>query len=407
MDSIHGARSATDSSSLTKPIQKSLVVLVYIPVNLVENDSIVVEHGLSSKITQSLGGSSDTSEGSENSGSSKDSGRSDEEYSIDESSSKEEGSETPQTRKSTRESKASVRYSPAAINKEMVSLEKNQTCSLVRLPAGKKASQSLWMFKVKEEWDGRKRLILSIVASDDLHLEQLDVKTTFLHGDLDEDIYMTQLEGFQSAGKEENLVCSDMAEFNKPKCTRVREQGNVSLQCPKLTETNYTTWALIMETILKAYGIWEMIVTKEGEATNEKKDNTSKAIIIQTLPQDMLMQVAEYTTTKEVWNSINVKHLGANLVQKARLQTLRSKLETLKMRPQERGGRGHERNFTKNKSRYGKGTSRGSIDKSKLMCYECDERGHFAKECTKWKYNKTKQEVSHLIYDTDNEPILL
>ncbi|GKE33991.1 hypothetical protein Tco_1453313 [Tanacetum coccineum] len=33
------------------------------------------------------------------------------------------------------------------------------------------------------------------------------VKTVFLHGDLDEDIYMTQPEGFQSSGKEENLMC--------------------------------------------------------------------------------------------------------------------------------------------------------------------------------------------------------
>ncbi|GJZ50788.1 hypothetical protein Tco_0605303, partial [Tanacetum coccineum] len=59
VDSIYRARSATNSSSLTKPIQKSQVVLVDIP----ENDSIVVEHGLSSEITQSLGGSSDISEG--------------------------------------------------------------------------------------------------------------------------------------------------------------------------------------------------------------------------------------------------------------------------------------------------------------------------------------------------------
>ncbi|GJT43680.1 retrovirus-related pol polyprotein from transposon TNT 1-94 [Tanacetum coccineum] len=50
------------------------------------------------------------------------------------------------------------------------------------------------------------RLVLNIVAFEDFHLEQLDVKTTFLHGDLDEDIYMTQPRDFQSAGKEENLV---------------------------------------------------------------------------------------------------------------------------------------------------------------------------------------------------------
>ncbi|GKA96485.1 retrovirus-related pol polyprotein from transposon TNT 1-94 [Tanacetum coccineum] len=92
-----------------------------------------------------------------------------------------------------------------AITEEMVSLAKNQTWCLVRLPAGKKALQSKWVFMVKEEQDGKKRLVLSIIAAENLHLEKLDVKTAFLHGDLDEDIYMTQPEGFQSAGKEENL----------------------------------------------------------------------------------------------------------------------------------------------------------------------------------------------------------
>ena len=39
-----------------------------------------------------------------------------------------------------------------------------------------------------------------------LEVEQLDVMTTFLHGDLKEDIYMHQPEGFVEKGKE-NLVC--------------------------------------------------------------------------------------------------------------------------------------------------------------------------------------------------------
>ncbi|GJT23082.1 retrovirus-related pol polyprotein from transposon TNT 1-94 [Tanacetum coccineum] len=118
-----------------------------------QKDQVVLEdshkeHRLSSEITQSLGRISDTSEGSENSGSFKDSGISDEEDWVD--------------------------Y--------------NEIFSLV-----------VKMTTIK--------LVMSIVASEDLHLEQLDVKTAFLHGDLDEDIYMTQPEGFNLVGKEENLMC--------------------------------------------------------------------------------------------------------------------------------------------------------------------------------------------------------
>jgi hypothetical protein len=49
------------------------------------------------------------------------------------------------------------------------------------------------------------RTILSLVAVEDFHLEQLDVKTTFLHGDLEEEIYMQQPQGYEVKGKE-NLV---------------------------------------------------------------------------------------------------------------------------------------------------------------------------------------------------------
>jgi hypothetical protein len=82
--------------------------------------------------------------------------------------------------------------------------------------------QNKWVYKLKEEDGGKKwhkarlvvkgfahkngidfdeifspivkmtsiRIILSLVAVEDLHLEQLDVKTTFLHGDMEEEIYM-------------------------------------------------------------------------------------------------------------------------------------------------------------------------------------------------------------------------
>ncbi|GKA90636.1 retrovirus-related pol polyprotein from transposon TNT 1-94 [Tanacetum coccineum] len=180
----------------------------------------------------SLGGSSDTSEGFENSGSFEDSGRSDEEYSEDGASSKEGGSETPQVRRSNIESKAPVRYSPSAnyfllkengelesylealsskesiqwkkaIIEEIVSLEKNQTYFLVRISAGKKASQRLWMFKVKEEQNGRKRYKARLVVKGFQQKHGVDYNEIFSPV-----VKMTRIsEGFQLAGQEENLEC--------------------------------------------------------------------------------------------------------------------------------------------------------------------------------------------------------
>ncbi|KAG8482610.1 hypothetical protein CXB51_024194 [Gossypium anomalum] len=49
------------------------------------------------------------------------------------------------------------------------------------------------------------RALLGIVAMHDLELEQLDVKTTFLHRELEEDIYMQQPEGFTVSEKEDNV----------------------------------------------------------------------------------------------------------------------------------------------------------------------------------------------------------
>ncbi|KAE8675023.1 putative pectinesterase 53 [Hibiscus syriacus] len=50
------------------------------------------------------------------------------------------------------------------------------------------------------------RVVLAMCATLNLHLEQLDVKTIFIHGNLEEDIYMLQAEGFEEK-KKKNLVC--------------------------------------------------------------------------------------------------------------------------------------------------------------------------------------------------------
>ena len=45
------------------------------------------------------------------------------------------------------------------------------------------------------------RVIMAIIAHFDLELHQMDVKTAFLNGDLDEDVYMEQPTGFYRSWK--------------------------------------------------------------------------------------------------------------------------------------------------------------------------------------------------------------
>lgn len=126
-----------------------------------------------------------------------------------------------------------------AMQDEMDSLKKNHTYDLVKLPKGKKPLKNRWVFKLKQEKNGTKprykarlavkgynqrkeedfqeifspvvkmasiRVVFGLAASLDLEIEQLDVKTAFLHGDLHEEIYMEQPEGFAKKSKKK-LVC--------------------------------------------------------------------------------------------------------------------------------------------------------------------------------------------------------
>nr|GEX76888.1 retrovirus-related Pol polyprotein from transposon TNT 1-94 [Tanacetum cinerariifolium] len=61
------------------------------------------------------------------------------------------------------------------------------------------------------------RVLLSLVAHHDLKLEQLNVNTAFLHGDLEEEIYMSQPEGFVVQSKEDYVSAKDMEEVKKLK----------------------------------------------------------------------------------------------------------------------------------------------------------------------------------------------
>jgi hypothetical protein len=47
---------------------------------------------------------------------------------------------------------------------------------------------------------------MSLAATFDIEIEKMDVKTMFLHGDLEEEIYMKQPKGFAVKGNKETIV---------------------------------------------------------------------------------------------------------------------------------------------------------------------------------------------------------
>jgi hypothetical protein len=122
---------------------------------------------------------------------------------------------------------------------EMESLHKNETWDLVKLPSVRKHVSRKWVFKKKMNATGQVekfkallvvtgysqvegvdfgevfspitkltsiRVLMSLASTFDLEIEKMDMKTTFLHGDLEDEIYMKQPEGFVVKGKK-YLVC--------------------------------------------------------------------------------------------------------------------------------------------------------------------------------------------------------
>uniref|UniRef100_A0A2N9GD91 Uncharacterized protein n=1 Tax=Fagus sylvatica TaxID=28930 RepID=A0A2N9GD91_FAGSY len=115
-------------------------------------------------------------------------------------------SEDPSTFQEAIESSEKDKWMEAMVE-ENESLSKNKTWELTELPKGKKPIGCKW--DVQEEGSIKHtsiRVVLALVADQDLELEQLDVKTAFLHGNLEEEIFMEQPEGFKQPGTE-NLVC--------------------------------------------------------------------------------------------------------------------------------------------------------------------------------------------------------
>eukprot|EP00253_Pinus_taeda_P006406 PITA_06406 len=129
-----------------------------------------------------------------------------------------------------------------AMKEEKNSIKSNEVWDLVEFPNGAKAIGCKWVFKTKKDSLGNierykarlvakgfthkegidytgtfspvskkysLRIIMALVAHFDLELQQMDVKTTFLNGDLEEEVYMKQPEGFPSIDDDILLATND------------------------------------------------------------------------------------------------------------------------------------------------------------------------------------------------------
>ncbi|RVW80788.1 Retrovirus-related Pol polyprotein from transposon RE1 [Vitis vinifera] len=91
-----------------------------------------------------------------------------------------------------------------AMQAELQALEENHTWDIVPCPPTVKPIGNKWVFSVKLRSDGfldryKARLVaLAIAASHSWQLHQMDVKNVFLHGDLQEEIYMKLPSGTQA-----------------------------------------------------------------------------------------------------------------------------------------------------------------------------------------------------------------
>lgn len=110
------------------------------------------------------------------------------------------------------------------------------------------------------------------------------------------------------------------------------KDGSSTITCPMLNAANYTVWAIRMKILLKVHKVWEIV---ETETIESDKNNMAIALIFQSIPEALVLQVGELDTAKKVWDAIRTRHLGAERVREARLQTLMSDFDRLKMKETE------------------------------------------------------------------------
>ena len=79
--------------------------------------------------------------------------------------------------------------------------------------------------------------------------------------------------------------------------------------------------------------MWDIVELESSD--NTEKNDMATALLFQSIPEFLILQVGELDTAKKVWDAIKACHLGADRVSEARLQTLMAEFDRLKMKDSE------------------------------------------------------------------------
>jgi hypothetical protein len=96
-----------------------------------------------------------------------------------------------------------------------------------------------------------------------------------------------------------------------------------------LNDTYYMVWSAKMKFILRNLRVWKAV---EGDdAVDEEVDEGAMAALSQSVPDSMVMTLANYATAKEAWEAIREMRVGEDKVKRAHAQVLKRQLNKLEM----------------------------------------------------------------------------
>ena len=109
--------------------------------------------------------------------------------------------------------------------------------------------------------------------------------------------------------------------------TKPKEGGGTSIKCPILTQTNYTVWEIRMKIALKVHKVREAV---EEETLEGDKNNMAIALLFQSIPESLILQVGELNTAKKVWEAIKTRHVGGRESQGGKVADINVRIRKIK-----------------------------------------------------------------------------